>query len=157
MKKALCGAEESQISIKSAKSQTTMTKPQSNPNSINHKQKYDLEERTLEFSKDLIDFAKRLPQNSITKSSIIQLIRCGTSIGANCSEADEASSRKDFINKITIAKKEARETKYWLRIIVHTLPQFKDEARKLYKEAQELNLILAAIVHNSKKNEKTKK
>ncbi|KPJ56515.1 four helix bundle protein [Parcubacteria bacterium DG_74_2] len=94
---------------------------------------------------------KKLPQNQITKPLINQLVRSGTSIGANYSEADEANSKRDFINKVTIAKKETKETKYWLRLVAYTIPQFKEEARKLWKEAQELNLILAAIVRNSKK------
>jgi len=108
-----------------------MTKSQSNPNSANPKQKYDVEERTAKFSEDAIDFVKKLSQNSITRPLINQLVRSSTSVGANCSEADEASSRRDFINKITIAKKEAKEVKYWLRIIAHTLPQSKNEARIL--------------------------
>ena len=127
-----------------------MTNDQSNPNSQIPKQKYDLEERTIKFGKRIIDFAKKLPQNSITKPLINQLIRSGTSIGANYCEADEASSKKDFINKIFIAKKETKETKYWLRIMAHALPNHKEEARELWKEAQELNLILAAIIRSSK-------
>ena len=121
------------------------------PNSKNPKQKYDLEERTTKFSEEIIDFTKKLLQNSITKPIISQLIRAGTSVGANYAEADEANSRKDFINKIAISKKETKETKYWLRLIAHTLPEFTPEARNLWKEAQELNLILAAIIRSSKK------
>lgn len=128
-----------------------MTNDQPNPNSINPKQKYDLEERTVKFAEDIIDFLKKLSQNSITKPLINQLVRSGTSIGANYSEADEANSKKDFLNKIAIAKKETKETKYWLRIIAHTIPQYRDEIRSLWKEAQELNLILAAIIRNSNK------
>ena len=67
-------------------------------------------------------------------------------------EADEASSKKDFINKICIAKKETKETRYWLRLIAYTAPEVKDETRKLWKEAQELNLIFAAIVRSKDKN-----
>lgn len=111
--------------------------------------KYDLEERTTKFSKEIIDFTKKLPQNLITKPIITQLVRAGTSIGVNYMEADEANSRKDFINKIVISKKETKETKYWLRLIAHTLPEFNPEARNLWKEAQELNLILAAIIRSS--------
>jgi four helix bundle protein len=117
----------------------------------NPKQKYDLEERTAKFAENIIDFSKKLPQDQITKPLINQIVRSGTSIGANYSEADEASSKKDFINKISIAKKETKETKYWLRLIAYTLPQFKEQARKLWQEAQELNLILAAIIRNSQK------
>lgn len=129
-----------------------MTNDQPNPNSLNPRSKYDLEERTTKFGEDVIDFAKKLPKDSIIKPLINQLIRSGTSIGANYSEADEANSKKDFLNKIAIAKKETKETKYWLRLIAHTIPNFKEETRKLWKEAQELNLILAAIIRNSKRN-----
>lgn len=66
-------------------------------------------------------------------------------------EADEASSKKDFINKICIAKKETKETKYWLRLVAYAIPEAKDTARKLWKEAQELNLIFAAIVRSKGK------
>jgi len=128
-----------------------MTNDQQNPNLINPKQKYDLEERTAKFAEAIIDFSRKLPQDTITRPIISQVVRSGTSMGANYCEADEANSKKDFLNKIAIAKKETKETKYWLRIIAHTLPQFKEEARKLWQEAQELNLIFAAIIRNSKK------
>lgn len=127
-----------------------MTNDQQNPNSINPKKKYDLEERTAKFAETIIDFSKKLPRDVINNPLINQIIRSGTSVGANYSEADEANSKKDFLNKIAIAKKETKETKYWLRIIAYTLPQFKDEVRKIWQEAQELNLILAAIIRNSK-------
>jgi four helix bundle protein len=112
--------------------------------------KYDLEERTTKFSEDIIDFSRKLPKDLITKPLISQLIRAGTSIGANYSEADEANSQKDFIHKIAISKKETKETKYWLRLIAYSLSDFKEEARKLWKEAQELNLIFATIIRNCK-------
>ena len=90
-----------------------MTNVQSNPNIKNPKQKYDLEERTARFGEEIIDFAKSIRQNEITKPMVSQIIRSGTSIGANYSEADETSSKRDFINKISIANKETKETKYW--------------------------------------------
>ncbi len=127
-----------------------MTNDQSNPN-IKNSKTYDLEERTATFSEEIIDFCKKLPRNTITNPLISQLVRAGTSIGANYSEADEASSKKDFINKISISKKETKETKYWLRIIAHTIPDCKQEARQIWKEAQELNLILAAIIRKTQK------
>ena len=123
-----------------------MTKVQQNPNSPNT-QKYDLVERTTKFSKEVLDFVKKIPENTITKPLINQLVRSATSIGANYCEADEASSKKDFINKACIAKKETKETKYWIQLIAHTVPNLKDEARKLWREAQELNLILATIIN----------
>ena len=114
--------------------------------------KYDLEERTAKFGENIIKFAKKIPENSVTKPLIPQLIKAGTSIGANYCEADDAESRKDFNHKIGICKKESRETKYWLRMIVIAVPELKDEARKLWIEAKELNLIFNAIVRSSRKN-----
>lgn len=111
--------------------------------------KFDLEERTAVFAEHTADFAKKLPVTIVTKVLIVQFIRSGTSIGANYSEANECNSKKDFINKIAISKKEAKETRYWLRLIIHSLPEFMEEAKKLQQEAQELNLIFAAIVRTS--------
>src|SRR3972149_3804793 len=118
----------------------------------NNKYEYDLEERTAKFGENIIKFAKKIPENSVTKPLIPQLIKAGTSIGANYCEADDAESRKDFNHKIGICKKESRETKYWLRMIVIAVPELKDEARKLWIEAKELNLIFNAIVRSSRKN-----
>lgn len=127
-----------------------MTNDQSNPNSKSSN--YDLEDRTARFSEEIISFCQKLRQDVITRPIISQLIRAGTSIGANYSEADEASSKKDFINKMSIAKKEIKETKYWLRIIAHTIPEIKENARKLWKEGQELNLIFATIIRKTQNN-----
>ena len=86
--------------------------------------KYDLEERTTVFSEKIIELCKKISKNTITIPIIDQLIRSGTSIGANYTEANGASSRKDFKNKIYICKKEAMETKYWLRLLANTSEQF---------------------------------
>jgi len=75
---------------------------------------YNLEGRTMKFSENIIDLIKTIKINEINKPIIKQLIRSATSIGANYNEANGASSRKDFKNKIFICKKEAKETKYWL-------------------------------------------
>jgi len=115
------------------------------------KNKYDLEERTAKFGEEIIKFTKKIPENSVTKPLIPQLVRAGTSVGANYCEADDAESKKDFKHKIGICKKEARETKHWLRMIVVAVPELKEEARKLWQEAKELNLIFNAIIHSSKK------
>ena len=114
--------------------------------------KYDLEERTAKFSEEIIKFAKKIPENSITRPLIPQLVKAGTSIAANYCEADDAESRKDFNHKIGICKKEARETKYWLRIVVVAVPILREEAKKLWIEAKELNLIFNAIIRTSNKN-----
>ncbi len=111
--------------------------------------KYDLEERTAIFSGRIIELCKKVPKNTITIPIISQLIRSATSIGANYMEANGASSRKDFKNKIFICKKESRETKYWLRMLAYTQEEFKDECRNLWKEVQELTLIFSKIAINT--------
>ncbi|MBU1102212.1 four helix bundle protein [Patescibacteria group bacterium] len=107
---------------------------------------YNLEERTAKFAEEILKFAAKIPKNSINNSLITQLVKSGTSIGANYCEANGADSKKDFSHKISICKKETKETKYWLRIIVSANPSLKDEARKLWKEAEEFNLIFSKIV-----------
>ena len=109
------------------------------------KQVYDLEERTARFGEAVITFAKRLPRNPVTLPLIGQIVRAGTSVGANYCEADDAVSKKDFRHRISICKKEARESKYWLRMIAGAEPSSKQEARVLWQEAKELHLIFAAI------------
>ncbi len=113
--------------------------------------KYDLEERTARFGEDIIRFAKKISQNPITNPLITQLVKSGTSIGANYCEADDAEPKDDFKHKIGICKKEARETKHWLMMIVVAEPASKDEAKKLWQEAKELNLIFNSIVNKLKK------
>ena len=83
-----------------------------------NKHEYDLETRTLKFSTELVIFCKSCPKDAVTLPLMNQLIRAGTSIGANYREANGASSKKDFQNKIFICKKEAKETLYWLELIV---------------------------------------
>ena len=129
--------------------QFPMTNDQSNPNDPIPK-KYDLGKRTTKFSKDIIDFCKSISNNQILNPLINQLIRSATSIGANYCEADEASSKKDFINKICIAIKETKETKYWLNLIAHAKAESAPPARILWQEAQELNLIFAKIIRTSR-------
>ena len=110
---------------------------------------YDLEERTARFGEAIIDFAKRTPKSTVTVSLISQLVRSGTSVGANYCEADDGVSKKDFRNKIGICKKEARETKHWIRMIVSAVPELKDEARPLWQEAKELHLIFVSIFRSA--------
>lgn len=115
--------------------------------------KYDLEERTAVFGEDIIVFLKTLPNNTITKPLISQLIRSATSIGANYMEANHASSKKDFQNKISICTKESNETKHWLRMMAKAVPEKADECREFWKEVQELTKIFATIRRNSRQNE----
>ena len=112
--------------------------------------KYDLEERTVVFGERIIDFVKTLPKNSINNELIKQMVRSGTSIGANYVEADGAESKKDFRHKIAICKKESKETKHWLSMIARANPNRKDECRELWNEAQELTLIFSSIFSHKK-------
>jgi len=107
--------------------------------------KYDLEERVTKFGEAIIDFAKSLELNTINKPLISQLVKSATSIGANYMEANQASSKKDFRNKIHLCRKEANETKHWLRMILKTNPEKRKECEKLWKEAHELVLIFSKI------------
>ena len=109
--------------------------------------KYDLEERVEKYGESIIDFAKHINVTTITKSITEQLIKAGTSIGANYFEANGASSKKDFINKIYICKKESQETKHWIRMMSISLPQTKDKLRLLWQKAQELTLIFQKITN----------
>lgn len=111
--------------------------------------KYDLEERTARFGEDIIVFLKTIRESSITKPLKSQLVRSATSIGANYMEADGAESKKDFRHKIALCKKEAKETKHWLRMISKSEETTKDQCRQLWKEAQELTLIFSAILQRS--------
>lgn len=118
---------------------------------IKTEQKYDLEERTAKFGENIIEFCKSIKMNSINKPIISQLIRSATSIGANYYEANGASSKQDFKNKIHFCKKEAQETKFWLRMIVKSNPEIRDKAKTLWKETQELTLIFSKIISSVKK------
>jgi len=106
---------------------------------------YDLEERTARFGEAIIDFANIIPRTGVTRPLIEQLVGCGTSVGANYCEADDAVSKKEFRLRCGTCKKEARETKYFLRMIVRAVPELKSQARPLWQEAKELHLIFAKI------------
>lgn len=92
---------------------------------------YDLEERTVKFGGNIILFCRKIHQDTITKPLISQLIRSATSVGTNYMEANGASSKKDFRNKIHICKKEVQESKYWLHMISIASPELKGDARIL--------------------------
>jgi four helix bundle protein len=107
--------------------------------------KYDLEERTAKFGEAIIEFAKTVTRNLINIELIPQLVSSGTSIGVNYMEADGAESKKDFRHKISICKKESKETKHWLRMIAKANLSKKKQSRILWTEAQELTLIFSSI------------
>ena len=106
---------------------------------------FDLEERTARFGEGIVQLAKKIPRNPANDRLVGQLVGCGTSIGANYCEANERVSKKDFRNTIGRCVKEAKETKYFLRLLAAAEPRLADEARVLYREAKELHLIFAAM------------
>jgi four helix bundle protein len=110
---------------------------------------FDLAGRTAVFGEQVIGFCRGISRDPISSPSIAQLIRSATSIGANYLEADEAASKKEFRYRISVCRKEARETQYWLRMIVSAAPNCKEPARELLQEAKELVLILESIHRKS--------
>ena len=96
-------------------------------------------------------FCKEIKQDNINKSILNQIVRSGTSIGANYCEADGAESGKDFRHKIAICKKEAKETKHWLKMITKANPEKIEECRIFWQEAQELTLIFSSILLSKNK------
>jgi len=108
--------------------------------------KYDLEERTARFGESIIGFVRTLAKDRVNDALVSQIVRSATSIGANYMEADGAESKKDFRHKIALCKKEAKETKHWLRMLAKANPDKKDECRIIWNEAQELTLIFSAIL-----------
>jgi four helix bundle protein len=121
------------------------------PNQVqnpNPQKKYDLQERTGRFGETIIGFVYGLPENPVNKPLISQLVRSASSVGANYMEADGASSKKDFLNKISLCNKEAKETMHWLRMIAVANPSKKEICRNLWREAHELSLIFSTIAKN---------
>ena len=110
---------------------------------------YDLEDRTARFGEAVIRFCKTIRLNTTNRALVDQLIRAATSVGANYLEADDAESKKDFRHKIALCRKESKEARHWLRMIVASEPDKRDQARQLWQEAKELNLIFGAIVRKT--------
>jgi four helix bundle protein len=108
-------------------------------------------EKSYNFALTIIKLVHLLPKETTNNVLGKQLVRSGTSIGANIEEAQSASSKKDFINKIIIAKKEARETKYWLRLLIDSKIISQEKTIKTLSECEEILCILTAITKTSTK------
>lgn len=106
---------------------------------------FDLEERTAQFGEAIVRFSRKIPRDPTNNRLIDQLVGCGTSVGANYCEANEPVSKKDFRHSISRCVKEAKETKFFLRMVAASEPQLADEARVLYREAKELLLIFCSM------------
>ncbi|OGH38955.1 MAG: four helix bundle protein [Candidatus Levybacteria bacterium RIFCSPLOWO2_01_FULL_38_21] len=116
--------------------------------SQNQNKPYDLEDRTFEFAKKIRLFVKKLPKTITNIEDGKQLIRSSGSIGANYIEANEALSKKDFMMRTKICRKEAKESAYWLRLIIEINDvEYKNEGLALFNEAVELKKIFSSIVN----------
>jgi four helix bundle protein len=119
-------------------------------NKTQNSKRYDLEDRTFEFTKNVALYVKRLPRDISNLEYGKQVIGSSGSVGANYIEANEALSRKDFMMRIKICRKEAKESAYWLGLIVETNEEkHKQEGRKLLGEATELKKIFSSILTKS--------
>lgn len=112
---------------------------------------YDLERRTYNFAKDIRLWIKKLPKNLINVEDIKQLLKSSGSVGANYIEANEALSKKDFIMRMRISRKESKETTYWIRLILDTSldPELDKEGDRLLNESIQLTKIGSSIIENS--------
>jgi four helix bundle protein len=111
---------------------------------------YDLEERTFEFARQVRAFVKRLPRTICNVEDVRQVVRSSGSIGANYIEANEALSKKDFKMRIKISRKEAKESRYWLRLLdTGADTKLTDERQRLVQESDELLKIFSAIINKS--------
>ena len=120
-------------------------------NAQNGKQHYDLEERTFLFAKNVRSFVRKLPKTIANIEDGKQLINASGSVGANYIEANESFSKKDFVFRIKICRKEAKESKYWLRLVfIENSTELEKKREKLVQEATELTNIFGAIIQKSK-------
>ncbi|MBI3110303.1 MAG: four helix bundle protein [Ignavibacteriales bacterium] len=115
---------------------------------------YDINERTFEFALAILELTEQIPASRVGNRISDQLIRAGTSIGANLEEATGASSKAGFVNKVIIALKEARETCYWLRIILRKNLAPGASAQVLLQKAEEIKKILGSIASKARNTSK---
>ena len=114
---------------------------------------YNLEKRTAKFAENIIDLVRSIRTTSVNRRIISQVVGSGGSVGANYCEANEAESKRDFKHKITIAKKEIKETKHWLRLLARSNPERK-KIRLIWDETQQLLLIFSKIITSCKNPKK---
>ena len=137
------------LEIRNSKSETRNPK-QIRMTEIRNSKQYDLEDRTLAFAKNVRAFVKKLPKSIANIEDGRQLIKASGSVGANYIEANEALSKKDFVMRIKICRKEAKESRYWLRLVdTHDITALENERKDLEKEATELMNIFGAILRKS--------
>lgn len=121
---------------------------------IQDKKQYNLEDRTLNFAKDVRQFVRKLSKTIANIEDDKQVVRSSGSVGANYIEANEALSKKDFIMRVKICRKEAKESMYWLKLIYITSDKDLETSRTLLiKEATELMMIFGSIMRKSQSAE----
>lgn len=108
--------------------------------------RYDLEDRTLNFARHALKTGQKIPRSPASTPIINQLVRSSSSVGANYREANEALSKKDFIHKMRLSRKECKESTYWLELALDAGPALEPELRELIRESRELRNILTAII-----------
>jgi four helix bundle protein len=119
-------------------------------NKAQNSKQYDLEERTYQFASQIRNLIKRLPRTIANNEDGSQLIRASGSVGANYIEANESLSKKDFVMRIKICRKEAKESRYFLRLIdIGDNQELEKERNKLTQEATELMNIFGSILRKS--------
>lgn len=112
--------------------------------------KFDLEDRTLKFAKNCLDLCKLVQRDTVSHELVKQFIRACCSVGANYREANDTITKKDFLHKIAICRREAKESKYWLELLLHTNPDLGKQIEPLIDEALQLARIFASIGVNKK-------
>lgn len=135
----------------------TNTKIQNPTESENSKSRnFDLDKRSLKFASLVAKLMIKLPESQVNREYGRQVIRSSASIGANIEEADGTLSKRDFVNKLSIARREARESRYWLKLIKEvdliTNTEYKLTLESLVQESNELMLILSAIINKIRRN-----
>lgn len=135
--------------ILSTKNQIASIQTSTN-NQLTTSRNFDLEDRTLNFAKEIIDLVNKFPKDIINIEIIKQIIRSSGSIGANYIEANEALGKKDFYMRIRIVRKEAKETRYWLKLLVHNNPEFENLIDKLIEESSQFIKIFSSIASKAK-------
>ena len=112
---------------------------------------YDICERTFQFALRVVQMCSRLQSRSVVSQVLLkQLLRSGTSVGANIEEGQAAQSRADFVSKYSIARKEAREANYWLRLLAASGIHNDSEVSELTSESTQLVKILTTIIKNAR-------
>lgn len=126
-----------------------MDKSQTNHNEQNTNGYRELEERTLNFAKDIVRLCKNIRKDTANIELVKQLVRSGCSVGANYREANEALGKKDFTHRLRIARKEAKETSYWLALLQEAVSEHEKEIAALEDETRQLRNILSSIIEKS--------